>query len=60
MNYTKELKCFYCFIDMFDYSYNPGGYLYNYDNYREIKDNMKKSLEDMFNGINIFRQNENN
>ena len=59
MNYTKELKCFYCFIDMFDYSYNPGGYLYNYDNYREIKDNMKKSLEDIFNGINIF-YNQNN
>ncbi len=60
MNFTKNQKCFYCFIDMFDYSYNPGGYLYNYDNYKEIKENMKKSIEDMFNGINIFySKNEN-
>ena len=61
MNYTKGSKCFYCFIDMFDYSYNPGGYYYsNSDKVNKIKDHMKKSLEDMFNGINIFRQNENN
>ena len=45
----------YCFIDMFDYTYNPGAYMrdnsYNHENYIRV---LKESLKSLLGGKSIF------
>ena len=55
MNSSKKSKCAYCFIDMFDYSYNPGSYMNSKSSeHNQMKEQMKKGINDILNGNNIF------
>ena len=45
----------YCFIDMFDYTYNPGSYMeYNSDEHKMFKRVLKESIEQLLEGKDDF------
>jgi len=45
----------YCFIDMFDYTYNPGSYMSeNSYEYRRFKDVLKESIQQLLEGKQEF------
>ena len=45
----------YCFIDMFDYTYNPGSYMeYNSDEHKKFKKVLKESIEQLLEGKEDF------
>ena len=45
----------YCFIDMFDYTYNPGSYMeYDSDEHKKFKEVLKESIEQLLEGKNDF------
>ena len=51
----------YCFIDMFDYTYNPGSYMENDSNEHSIfKDVLKESIEQLLEGKKEFFYPRNN
>ena len=51
----------YCFIDMFDYTYNPGSYMeYNTYEHRMFKDVLKESIELLLEGKKEFFYESNN
>ena len=45
----------YCFIDMFDYTYNPGSYMeYDSVEHKKFKEVLKESIEQLLEGKNDF------
>ena len=49
----------YCFIDMFDYTYNPGSYMEaNSDEHKNFKITLKESIQQLLEGSeNLFKKN---
>ena len=44
-------RCAYCFIDMFDYTYNPGGYMSeDSPEYNDFREEMKKAIKMILEG----------
>ena len=44
-------KAAYCFIDMFDYTYNPGGYMSeDSPEYNDFREEMKKAIKMILEG----------
>ena len=49
------MVCAYCFIDMFDYTYNPGSYMVNGSiKHSNFKDVLKQSIEQLLEGKKEF------
>ena len=45
----------YCFIDMFDYTYNPGSYMeYDSVEHKKFKEVLKESIEQLLEGKDDF------
>ena len=56
LNSSGKNKLFvYCFIDMFDYTYNPGNYMENGSNQHfQFKDVLKQSIVQLLEGKKEF------